>query len=163
MPDLTVLNLTLPGISGLEVLRSIHTREPDAGVLIFSVHENEMIMARALSLGARGYLTKSSASSLMLDAYRKVAAGETYIDAKFPSQVNLAEGSSLDPTEDLTPREFQVFLALAEGGSVPVIAERLGISPKTVGVHYTSVMKKLNLSNTAQLARLAIRLGLTDA
>ena len=163
LPDVTVLDLTLPGMSGLEVLRRIHMREPEAGVLIFSVHENEMIMARAISLGARGYLTKSSAQSLMLDACRQVASGSTYIDPKFGGQVEMPTSASIDPTEDLTPREFQVFLALAEGVAVPVIAERLGISPKTVGVHYTSVMKKLNLSNTAQLARLAIRLGLTEA
>ena len=150
-------------MSGLEVLRRIHMREPEAGVLIFSIHENEMIMARAISLGARGYLTKSSAQSLMLDACRQVAAGKTYIDPKFGGQVEVPAAASVDPTEDLTPREFQVFLALARGVAVPVIAERLGISPKTVGVHYTSVMKKLNLSNTAQLARLAIRLGLTEA
>lgn len=165
LPDVTVLDLSLPGMSGLEVLRRIHMREPDAGVLIFSIHESDMIMARAVSLGARGYLTKRSASALMLEACRKVAAGETYIDPKFSPRDGAppSEPPKPDPTEDLTQREFQVFLALSEGLSVPVIAERLGISPKTVGVHYTSVMKKLNLSNTAQLARLAIRLGLTEA
>jgi two-component system invasion response regulator UvrY len=163
LPDVTVLDLSLPGMSGLEVLRRIHMREPDAGVLIFSIHESEMIMARAISLGARGYLTKRSASALMLEACRRVALGETYIDPKFSSESGKKAELVADPTQDLTQREFQVFLALAEGLSVPVIAGRLGISPKTVGVHYTSVMKKLNLSNTAQLARLAIRLGLTEA
>ncbi len=163
-PDVLIMDLNMPGIGGLEACRKILARDPKARILVFSVHENEIMLERALDVGIKGYISKRSASKVMIQAVRKVAAGEVYIGEEMIShlvgQRKSAEGGRL---KDLTPREFEVFRLLADSKSVNEIAGILNISPKTVGHHMTHIKEKLGISNIAGLTHLAIRLGITNA
>jgi len=162
-PDVLVMDLTMPGIGGLEACRRILARDPKARILVFSVHENEIMLERALDIGVKGYISKRSASEVMIQAVRQVAAGDVYIGQEMMSHLvdrrASAEGKRL---KDLTSREFEVFRLLADGKSVNEIASILNISPKTVGHHMTHIKEKLGISNIAMLTHLAIRLGITS-
>ena len=158
-PDVLILDLSLPGISGLESLRRIRARDPGARVLVFSMHDSPLMVTRAVEAGAAGYLTKSSAASQMVEAVREVARGRNFLPADLVPELISANAQRNDPLKALTPREFQVFLRLAQGEPVAEIARVLVISPKTVGVHQTNIMKKLDLRNVSELTRLAIRCG----
>ena len=163
-PDVLVMDLTMPGIGGLEACRRILTKDPKARILVFSVHENEVMLERALDAGIKGYISKRSASQVMIQAVRQVAAGDVYIGQEMMSHLidrrTSEEGGRL---KDLTPREFEVFRLLADSKSVNEIAGILNISPKTVGHHMTHIKEKLGISNVAGLTHLAIRLGITSA
>lgn len=159
-PDVVIMDLNMPGISGLEAARKMIARDPGARVLVFSVHDNEAMLEQALKVGVRGYLTKRSAPETMLDAVHRIAAGRTYIDdALDVSGMGGAEDNTL---ARLSPREFEVFQLLSKGHSVAEIADLLVISPKTVGVHHTRIMQKLEINNRAQLVRIASRYGIGD-
>ncbi len=153
-PEVVVLDLSLPGAGGLTALRRIRSRDPRARVLVFSIHEDELFVQRALAAGARGYLTKRSAPTEMVQAVRAIASGGRYLG----EGVSLPERSP--PLEALTGREFEVFSLLAQGRTTQEIASLLHISPKTVGVHQTRIFHKLGASGPAQLTRLAIRHGI---
>jgi two-component system invasion response regulator UvrY len=159
-PDVVVMDLTMPGVGGLDASRRILARDRDARILVFSVHENEVFLNRALDQGVLGYISKRSASRVMLEAVRQVAAGEPYIGQEMMPFL-LKRRASVDSrlVGDLSPREFEVFRLRAEGLSVNEIATLLNVSPKTVGHHNTSLKQKLGGVNDAELTRLAIRLG----
>ncbi|MDD5330381.1 MAG: response regulator transcription factor [Sulfuricella sp.] len=163
-PDVVILDLSMPGMGGLEALRRIMAKDPAARVLIFTMHDSETLILRAMESGAVGYLTKHSGIGQMIEAVRQVAQGNMFIDPKYiPDIMRQRLKPSSDPLQSLSAREFQLFQLLAEGHSVIEIAEILSISPKTVGVHHTNIMKKLSIQNTAQLTRLAIRHGVIQA
>lgn len=158
-PDVLVLDLSMPGIDGLEVIRRIKANDLGAHILVFSMHSTEVIIRRALKMGATGYLTKLGSPEQMVRAIHQVNRGQLYIDTELAS--NIAAGIILnniseDPLAILSKREFQLFKMIAEGRSLSQIASIISISPKTVGVHHTNIMKKLKLENTAQLVRLAV-------
>ena len=163
-PDVLIMDLNMPGMGGLEACRRIIARDPEANILVFSVHENEVMLQRALDAGTKGYISKRSASRVMIQAVRKVAAGDVYVGEEMVShlvaQRKSEEGGQL---KDLTAREFEVFRLLADSKSVNEIAGILNISPKTVGHHMTHIKEKLGISNIAELTHLAIRLGITNA
>jgi len=164
-PDVVVLDISMPGMGGLEVLRRLKARDASAHVLIFSMHDSETMIQRALEAGATGYLTKNGGIGQMVAAVRAVANGKPYIDQDMVMEVaaHQATGAGDDPLRVLSPREFQLFRLFAEGQTAGEIAGSLSLSPKTVGVHYTSIMKKLRLQNAAQLVRLAIRCNVIQA
>jgi two-component system invasion response regulator UvrY len=163
-PDVLVMDLTMPGIGGLEACRRILARDPKARILVFSVHENEIMLERALDTGVKGYISKRSASQVMVQAVRQVAAGDVYIGQEMMSHlVNRRISAEGEQLKELTSREFEVFRLLADGKSVNEIASILNISPKTVGHHMTHIKEKLGITNIARLTRLAIRLGITSA
>ncbi len=162
-PDVMVLDINMPGNGGMEALRRVRVRDVRARVLIFSMHDSQVMVARALEAGAMGYLTKRSAPSQMVEAIRTVNSGKPYFDTTLLPELVAMKVSEPDPVRALSQREFQVFRLLAEGMTVVEIAETLCISPKTVGVHQTHIMNKLGLKNAAQLARLAIRCGVVQA
>ena len=160
-PTVVVMDLSMPGIGGLDASRRILARDESARILVFSVHENEIYLNRALDLGILGYISKRSASRVMVDAVRQVAKGELYIGQEMtPFLVKRTVSTDSQLIAGLSPREFEVFRLRAEGKSVNEIAEMLNVSPKTIGHHNTSVKQKLGLANSAELTRLAIRLGL---
>ena len=159
-PSVVVMDLTMPGIGGLDASRRILTRDREARILVFSVHENELFLNRALDQGILGYISKRSASRVMVEAVRQVAGGEPFIGQEMmPFLVKRKASADSQLVEALSPREFEVFRLRAEGLSVNAIAELLNVSPKTVGHHNTSVKQKLGAANDAELTRLAIRLG----
>jgi two-component system invasion response regulator UvrY len=159
-PDVLVMDLSMPGMGGLEASMRILAKDSSAKILVFSVHENEVFLTRVLDAGILGYISKRSASRVMIEAVRQVAAGSVYVGQEMmPYLVKRKMTPESDAVTGLTPREFEVFHLLADSKSVNNIAEILNLSPKTVGHHCTSVKKKLGVSDIAALTRLAIRMG----
>jgi len=160
-PDVVVMDLTMPGMGGLEASRRILAHDGSAKILVFSVHENEVMLNRALDLGVLGYISKRSASQVMIEAVRQVAAGEVYVGQEMMSfLVRRTTSPDSERVAGLSPREFEVFRLLADSKSVNDIAELLNLSPKTVGHHMTHIKTKLGIANIAGMTRLAIRLGI---
>jgi two-component system invasion response regulator UvrY len=155
------MDLSMPGIGGLDASRRILARDEGARILVFSVHENEVFLSRAMDLGILGYISKRNASRVMIEAVRCVARGEVFIGQEMmPHLLQRKQSDDGERLAELSPREFEVFRLRAEGKSVNEIAEMLNVSPKTIGHHNTSVKQKLGLANSAELTRLAIRMGL---
>jgi len=159
-PDLMILDLNLPGESGLATLRRVISRDPLAKVLALSMYDEPSIVLRALDCGARGYLSKSASHTELLDAVSAVSQGRPYLEPRLQEMMMDRTMSERNPVQALTAREFEVFTMLAVGKSVQDISGLLHLSSKTVGAHHTSIMKKLELKNSAQLARLALIWGL---
>ncbi len=126
------------------------------------MHDSPIMVTRALEAGASGYLAKSSAAAEMIDAVREVAQGRSFLSTGLVQDFVTTQMGADDPLKGLTPREFQVFIRLAQGQVVSEIGEVLCISPKTVGVHQTNIMKKLQLRNASELTRLAMRSGVLE-
>lgn len=160
-PTVVVMDLSMPGIGGLDASRRILARDEGARILVFSVHENEVFLSRAMDLGILGYISKRNASRVMIEAVRCVARGEVFIGQEMmPHLLQRKQSDDGERLAELSPREFEVFRLRAEGKSVNEIAGMLNVSPKTIGHHNTSVKQKLGLANSAELTRLAIRMGL---
>lgn len=160
-PDVVVMDITLPGIGGIEVARRILTREPTARVLMFSMHEDVVFSSRALQTGARGYVTKASAPEVLVEAVRLVAAGKLFISHDMAQElaVQMLPGNE-NPLQGLSPREFEVFRLLVAGHAIGEIAKILSLSYKTVANHQWNIRQKLDVSNTAQVVRMAMTHGL---
>ncbi len=163
-PDAVVMDISMPGIGGIGAIERIIARDPDARILVLSVHEDSVFTTRALQAGAKGFIPKRSAPEEMIKAIALVAQGKMSIDPEIAQQIAMQKLSGSDDVLDvLSQREFEVFRLLAEGKSVNDIADVLNLSPKTVGTHHTNIKQKLEVSNSAELARLAIRSGVLDA
>jgi two-component system invasion response regulator UvrY len=163
-PQVVVMDISMPGIGGVGAIERIIARDPQARILVLSVHEDSVFTTRALQAGALGFIPKRSAPEEMLKAVDMVAKGKTCIDPEIAQQIAVQKLTGSDNLLDvLSQREFEVFRLLAEGKTVNEIAEMLSLSPKIVGTHHTNIKQKLDVSNSAELARLAIRSGLLDA
>lgn len=163
-PDVVVMDISMPGIGGIGAIERIIARDPDAYILVLSVHEDSVFTTRALQAGAKGFIPKRSAPEEMIKAVEQVSQGKICIDPAIAQQIALQKLTGSDNIFDvLSQREFEVFRLLAEGKTVNDIAEILSLSPKTVGTHHTNIKQKLDVSNSAELARLAIRSGLLEA
>jgi DNA-binding NarL/FixJ family response regulator len=163
-PDVVVMDLTLPGIGGLEAMRRIVQRDPKAKVLVFSMHEDTLFVEQALAAGARGYVTKSSAPHVLVGAVKQVAAGAQPLAGDIAQRLKFARGRGADsPLKDLSTREFEIFCLLAEGLGSAEIAKRLSLSHKTVANYGTQLKSKLRVASVAELTRLAIRHGVIAA
>jgi len=162
--DVLVLDLSMPGRSGTELIRQVRAERPNLRILVLSMHEEHQYAVRALKSGASGYLTKDCASVDLVSAIRKVAGGGAFISATVAEQ--LAMGAMGNPGlalhHTLSNREFEVLHMLASGQAVSEIARQLNLSVKTVSTHKAHLMRKLNLRNQADLIRYAIGHGLTD-
>ncbi|EMR13761.1 LuxR family two component transcriptional regulator [Methylophaga lonarensis MPL] len=163
-PDVVVMDISMPGIGGVGAIERIIARDPSAKILVLSVHEDSVFTTRAMQAGALGFIPKRSAPEEMLKAVELVARGKTCIAPEIAQQIAMQKlTGSENPLDVLSQREFEVFRLLAEGKTVNEIADILNLSPKTVGTHHTNIKQKLNVANSAELARLAIRSGLLDA
>lgn len=163
-PDVAVLDIAMPGIGGLSAIRRIMTKDKNARILVLSVYEDPVLASRVLQSGALGYLTKRCVPELLIEAVRVIADGKQFLDREIAQELAFGQMSSKpDPFKNLSEREFEVFCMLAKGVSVNDIAALLCLSPKTVGTYQTHILKKLGVSNSVSLARLAIRRGLIEA
>ena len=164
-PDIVVMDLAMPGMGGLEALKRIRARHPQARVLALSAHDDPMHARRAFQEGALGFLSKRSAPEALLEAVTTVAAGRRYLDAHLAQKLALAEieGGTKSPIERLSEREFEVFIRLASGATVQKIADDLKLSASTVGTHLYNIKQKLAVVNQSELTLIAIRHGLIEA
>jgi two-component system invasion response regulator UvrY len=162
-PDIVVLDLSMPGIGGLETLRRLRARNQSAKMLALSAHDDVMHARRALRQGALGFLSKRTAPETLLEAVRTVAAGQRYIDPRLAQEIALADvDGAASPVELLSEREFEVFMRLANGAAVQRIATELNLSASTVGTHLYNIKQKLQVSNQAELTLVALRAGLIE-
>lgn len=160
VPDLVILDIGLPGISGIETARRLIQQWPSLRVLFFSMHDELPLVRQALAAGALGFITKGTAPDVLLEAVRRCLNGQRYIEHELANQ--LAGGDDcLDPRlSGLSQRELEIFVMLARGVSSAHTAERLGISVKTVSNNLTSLKQKLGISSLTELVHLAIEAGL---
>ena len=163
-PDVVVMDLSMPGMGGLEAVRRLLAQDPKARVLALSAHEDTAHPRRVLRAGALGYLAKRSAPDALIEAVRAGARGERYVDPDTARALAMAQIDGEDsPAEVLSEREFAVFLKLARGETVARIAEHLTLSPSTVGTHLYHVKQKLHAGNQSELTLVALRWGLLNA
>ncbi|HZP92910.1 MAG TPA: response regulator transcription factor [Burkholderiales bacterium] len=160
-PDVAVLDISLPGIGGIEVVRRVTARLPEQKILMFSMHEDTVFSSRALQAGARGYVTKSAAPEVLVEAVRLVAAGKLYISNEMAQELALQMLPGREkPIDALSAREFEVFRLLVAGHSLQEISRILCLSYKTVANYQSNIKQKLDVSNTAQVVRVALHHGL---
>ncbi|MDE2050800.1 MAG: response regulator transcription factor [Gammaproteobacteria bacterium] len=161
-PDVVVMDIALPGSSGIEATRRMLKDQPHLRVLMFSMYDDAIYAARALEAGALGFLSKASAPEVLVQAIHAVSRGERYVS---PDVATNMAGAAAQPGRSdlgaLTPREFEVLRLLVQGETVRSISETLALSEKTVANHQSAIREKLGARNSAQLARLASRLNLS--
>jgi two-component system, NarL family, invasion response regulator UvrY len=164
LPDVVVMDLSMPGMGGLEATRRLIAQDPKARILALSAHEDTAHPRRVLRAGALGYLAKRSAPDALIAAVTAVARGERYLDAQTAQALAVAQiDGEASPAEMLSEREFSVFIQLARGMSVAQIADNLNLSPSTVGTHLYHVKQKLRANNQSELTLVALRWGLIQA
>mgnify|MGYP000038248597 CR=1 FL=1 len=159
-PDIVIMDVNMPGISGVEATRRILQRNADINILFFSMYDESPVVAQAMDAGAKGYITKSCTPEVLIDAVTKVSSGHLYVEHELAMRLAVSRPEQKDQRlKDMTQREFEIFVMLAQGSSVQEISEQLFISNKTVS-NYTSILKsKLQISSTAELVHLAIETG----
>jgi len=165
VPDVAVIDISMPGMDGLELISQLHHSYPDLPILVLTMHEEEQYVVRAIGAGARGYVTKRSAPEELVKAIRKVHEGGRYLaeSAAESLAVRMAKGSGdLSPLDILSDREVQVLRRLALGQTNREIAEAYNLSIKTVDTYRSRLLLKLNLRNNADLSRFAIQNGLIE-
>ncbi len=163
--DILVQDLSMPGRSGMELIKLVRAEKPRLRILVLSMHQELQYAVRAIKSGASGYLTKESAPAQLEHAIRKIAGGGAYVTAEVAEQLALGAmpGSEGHPHEALSDREFEVFRLLVAGASVTDIAERLKLSVKTVSTHKANLMHKMAMHSTSDLVRYAMKHGLGDS
>ena len=162
--DVAVLDMTMPGRSGIELIKQVKETRPKLRVLVLTMHKEEQYAVRALRAGASGYLTKESAADQLVAAIRRIAAGGAYVSPETAERLALDAGQASDapPHTLLSDREFQVFQMIANGAAVGEIAKQLSLSVKTISTHKTRIMEKMRLANQAELIRYALEHKLLD-
>jgi DNA-binding NarL/FixJ family response regulator len=158
-PDLVLLDLNLPGIGGLELLRRMLAEDQSARILVLSMHAEPLYASRAMELGARGYLSKNASAEELLTAVRRIAEGGRYIENEIAQELALQSASPGGGLRDLTDRDIEIMRLLAEGSSLAEIADALGIGYKTVANSCSQIKAKLGVTRTNDLVRLAMTLG----
>lgn len=156
--EVLLLDLSMPGKSGVDLIKQIKIESPKLPILVLTMHEEEQYAVRTIRAGASGYLTKESAATLLVEAIRRVAAGRLYISPSVAEQLalNIMPRNDELPHKRLSDREFEVFQLLASGGSVSEIAEKLHLSVKTVSTHKTRILQKMDAHSLADLVKYAM-------
>lgn len=157
-PDVVVMDLSLPGMGGLEAIKRIIARDPNAKILVFTMHENIVFVEQSLQAGARGYITKSSSPEMLVQGIKAVAQGQTMIQPEIAQELAFQKTRGDDSIlSELSTREFEIFCLIAQGLNTSEIAKRISISYKTVANYSTQIKNKLDVSTVADIARIAIR------
>jgi DNA-binding NarL/FixJ family response regulator len=162
--DVLLLDMSMPGPSGLDLIKRVRDEQPELPILVLSMHREEQYAVRAMRAGASGYLTKDSASELLIAAIRRVVGGGMFVSetaAELLARASARRGDVL-PHTLLSDREFQVFRMVAQGKTVTQIAAELNLSVKTVSTHKTRLLEKMKLANQAELVRYAVEHHLLD-
>ncbi|HSV70002.1 MAG TPA: response regulator transcription factor [Methylibium sp.] len=163
--DVLLTDMTMPGLSGIDLIRRVRAEAPGVPILVLSMHADTQIAARAIRAGAHGYMTKDSEPEALIEAIRQVARGGNYIDPALAARMVFGAASTPDeesPSAEMTDREYQVFLALVQGRSLVEIAETLHLSAKTISTHKFRLMRKLRLNSVSELVRYAVRHGVVE-
>lgn len=163
LPDMLAMDLSMPGIGGLETIHRIVQRHANARILVFSVHHEQVYVQRSLAAGACGYITKNSAAEILLEAISVIMQGGQYVEKGLIKRV-AADTALQDYRKiiaEFSSREFDVFGLLAQGMTVYKIADQLCLGQKTVANYATQIKKKLRVNTSAELAHIAVNLGLT--
>ena len=158
-PDLIVLDLNLPGIGGVELIRRLLQQDPAQRVLVLSMHVAPHYAARALQAGAKGYVSKNAPPEELLTALRRIAAGGHYVETEIAQALALQGGGGADPLQRLSERDLEMLRLLAEGRSLAEIAAALGLGYKTVANALTQIKATLGVASTVDLVRTAIAMG----
>jgi two-component system, NarL family, invasion response regulator UvrY len=160
-PTLVILDLNLPGLGGIEVIARLKIADPEPHILVLSMHDDYIHVTRALQAGAAGYVSKNAPPEELLEAVRRVAGGHTYIEHEIAEGLVFASlRTPQNPLDDLSPRDLEMLRLLAQGRTLPQIADTLGIAYKTAANGSSRIKTKLGASGTADLIRIAIRSGL---
>lgn len=161
--DLLLLDMTMPGPSGIDLLRRVRADKPSLPILVLSMHNEGQVVSRALRAGATGYVTKDSDPAILLSAIRKVAAGGRFIDPALVDAIVFDAGNGDRPPHDLlSDREFQVLRKIVAGEAIGEIGATLNLSAKTISTHKMRLMQKIGVDNNADLIRYALRHGLAQ-
>ncbi|WP_428353562.1 response regulator [Methyloprofundus sp.] len=165
-PDIMVMDISMPGIGGLEAIRRICARDSDAKILVFSVHNEQVFINQAIKAGAKGFISKNSAADMLIDAIQHIIKGGTYIEEGLTH--GMSEGNNAPPVDHqtimdtLSNREFDIFLLLAKGKTAHKISEELCLSYKTIANYSTQIKKKLNVETVAELTHIALLSGVVN-
>jgi two-component system, NarL family, invasion response regulator UvrY len=159
-PTLTVLDLNLPGLGGLELLRRLLVEHPDGKVVVLSMHAEPLYATRTLRLGAAGYLSKNASPEELLEAVQRVISGGSYVEAEIAQALAIRASKIGDPIENLTERDLEIMRLLGDGQSLSDIAATLGVTYKTIANSCTQIKAKLGVARTADLVRLSVEKGL---
>jgi DNA-binding NarL/FixJ family response regulator len=161
-PDLVIADITLPGKSGLELIKDVHAMHPDLCVLVISMHDESFYAERVLRAGGRGYIMKQEGGKKLMEGIRAVLEGRVYVSEKMSAKIlDLFSGgppkAATSPIGNLTDREFEVFQLIGRGLNTAQMAEQLHVSPKTIEVHRVHLKTKLKIKNVQELIRYAVR------
>lgn len=164
-PNVLILDIMMPGLNGLEVLRQTRERSPATRSIVLSMQSADVYVVNALKAGALGYVLKETGPSELVDAIQQVIEGKRYLSPRLSERLidvllHSKEESTLNPYETLTNREREILQMAAEGMTAPAIAKRLSISPRTAELHRGRMMKKLGLNNQTELVRYALKRGI---
>jgi DNA-binding NarL/FixJ family response regulator len=160
-PDVTIIDINLPDVSGFELMRRIRKTAPNAKIIIFSMNDDPSFVVRAVDMGAQGFLSKGDDPRLFVKAIRKVASGDNFISPQLAEAVTFSAAAlKANPTSHMTPRELEILRLLGRGDKIVEIAHALGISYKTVANTTSLLKQKLDAKNHSDLIRIAIELGL---
>src|SRR6202042_3657141 len=161
-PDVTVIDIKLPDVSGFELMRQIRKDDPDAKIIMFSMNDDPAFVVRAVELGAQGYVSKGDDPRILLKAVRKVVAGDNFISPQLAEAVTFSGAAiKANPASQMTPRELEILRLLARGDKIVEVADALDISYKTVANTTSLLKQKLDAKNHSDLIRIAVEMGLT--
>ena len=160
-PDLVIIDISLPGKNGLELIKDIRAHQRNVALLIHSMHDESLYVERVLRAGAQGYIMKQEGARKLIEAVRKVLSGEIYVSSSMSGKIleifSGRRSNSQDPVESLSDRQFEIFQMIGQGKGTRAISEELSVSVKTVDAHRANIKEKLHLSSGVELVRYAVR------
>jgi DNA-binding NarL/FixJ family response regulator len=163
-PEVTLMDLNMPGMGGIESIIRIKNRYPNANIIVLSMYEHGPFISQAMKAGAKGYLTKSSLGDELIKAIKLVAQGRNFMSASVAQNHAIESAAkSQNPFDELSAKEFEIFRLIAQGKEIEEIADALKLSEKTIANYQSILKKKLNVSNSIEIVKLALQNGLIDS